>query len=61
MWRYEVSFINENGFYQYKGFKYADRFESFLRRLRKKGLKILDISDWDSEGIGARLKAEYLG
>lgn len=60
MWKYEVAFINENGFYQWKGFGYADKFEKYLRRLRKKGLKIMSISDWDAEGIGAKLKAEYL-
>ena len=61
MWRYEVSFINENGVYQWNGFAYADKFERYLRKLRKKGLQILNISDWDAEGIGAKLKAEYIG
>ena len=61
MYRYEVAFINENGVYQWKGFGYADKFEKFLKRLRKKGLEIVNISDWDYEGIGAKLKAEYLG
>ena len=61
MWKYEVAFLNENGFYQWKGFGYADKFEKYLKRLHKKGLKILSISDWDAEGIGAKLKAEYIG
>lgn len=61
MWKYEVAFFNENGFYQWKGFGYADKFEKYLRKLHKKGLKILSISDWDAEGIGAKLKAEYIG
>lgn len=60
MYKYEVAFINENGFYQWKGFGYADKFERFLKRIAKKGLKIVSISDWDPEGIGAKLKAEYL-
>ena len=61
MYRYEVAFKNENGVYQWKGFGYADKFERYLKKLVKKGLQILSISDWDSEGIGAKLKAEYLG
>ena len=61
MWKYEVAFINENGCYSWKGFRYADKFEGFLKKLRKLGLKILNISDWDPEGIGAELKSEYIG
>lgn len=61
MWRYEVAWFNENGIYAWKGFGYADKFERFLKRLYKRGLKIVNISDWDSEGIGARLKKQYLG
>ena len=61
MYRYEVGFRNADGVYQWKCFKYVDKFEKFLKTLRKKGLEIIDISDWDSEGIGKKLKAEYLG
>lgn len=61
MYKYEVAFINNNGSYQWKGFGYADKFITYLKGLKKKGLKILKISDWDPEGIGAMLKAEYLG
>ena len=61
MCKYEVAFINSNGFYQWKGFKYADKFITYLKGLKKRGLKILNVSDWDTEGIGAMLKAEYLG
>lgn len=61
MWRYEVAWFNEDGIYTWKGFGYADKFEKFLKRLHKKGLRIVDISDWDAEGIGAELKKKYLG
>ena len=60
MWRYEVAFYNEDGVYQWKGFGDAVKFERYLRRLKKKGLRILKVSDWDSEGIGAKLKEEYI-
>lgn len=60
MWRYEVAYYDETGLYRWKGFGYADKFERFLRKLKKKGLRIVNISDWDYEGIGAKLKAQYL-
>ena len=61
MWRYEVAWFNEEGIYTWKGFGHADKFERFLRKLKRKGLEILSISDWDGEGVGARLKKQYLG
>ena len=60
MWRYEVAYINENGWYMCKGFGYADKFERFLMRLKKKGLKIVKISDWDGEGIGKKMNELYM-
>ena len=59
MWRYEVAFINKDGVYQWKGFGYSDKFEKFVARLARNGMRIVDISDWDSEGVGAKLKAKY--
>lgn len=61
MWKYEVAWTDKDGIYRWKGFGYADKFEAYIRRLVKKGMKIVSISDWDSEGIGAKLKAEYIG
>ena len=60
MWKFEVAYINENGTYSWKGFGYADKFERYIKRIVKKGLKIVNISDWDGEGIGKKLKAEYI-
>lgn len=61
MWRYEVAWINEDGIYTWKGFGKVDKFERFLNKLKRKGLRIISISDWDAEGIGAELKKQYLG
>ncbi len=60
MWKYEVAFTNEHGWYEWKGFGDADKFERFLKRLKKKGLEILKISDWDPEGFGAKMKEQYI-
>lgn len=60
MWRYEVAYLDKDGLYRWKGFGYADKFDRFLTRLQKKGLKVVSLLNMDGPEAQARYEAEYL-
>lgn len=60
MWRYEVAYYDERGWYRWKGFGHVDKFDRFLRKLQKEGLKIVGITNMDGPEALARYEAEFL-
>lgn len=60
MWRYEVAWFNEDGIYTWKGFGHVNKFERFLKRLKKKGLRIMGIVNMDGPEERMRFEEMYL-